>query len=48
MSFTHVEDDLKVPMPPGAEIETYVVYVGFDPLGARPRPAAKQPPQKKR
>ena len=34
-SFTHVEDNLTFPMPPGAEIDSYVVYVGFDPLAGR-------------
>jgi hypothetical protein len=32
--FTHVVEDLVVPMPPGAEIDRYVIYVGFDPKGA--------------
>jgi hypothetical protein len=48
--FTHVEEDVSFPMPPGAEIDAYIVYVGFDPLApmepprraprqARPRPS---------
>jgi hypothetical protein len=45
--FTHVEEDLTFPMPKGGDIDAYIVYVGFDPLGAReidrkkpaPRPA---------
>jgi hypothetical protein len=47
VSFTHVEDGLTFPMPKGAAIDYYVIYVGFDPLGAAelnkkkpaPRPA---------
>lgn len=35
VAFTHIEDRLTFPMPPGAEIDAYVVYVGFDPLAAR-------------
>ncbi len=32
-AFLHIEEALTVPMPPGAEIDAYVIYVGFDPLG---------------
>ena len=39
--FTHVDSDIAFPMPPGLDIEAYVVYVGFDPAGD------KQPPAKK-
>jgi hypothetical protein len=39
--FTHVDSDIAFPMPPGLEIDQYVVYVGFDPV------AEKQPPAKK-
>lgn len=41
VAFTHVDDDVAFPMPPGLDIDAYVVYVGFDPL------AEKQPPAKK-
>jgi hypothetical protein len=33
--FTHVEEGVSFPMPRGNAIDYYVVYVGFDPLGAR-------------
>jgi hypothetical protein len=39
--FTHVDNDIAFPMPPGLEIEAYVVYVGFDPLGDKQQPAKK-------
>jgi hypothetical protein len=42
--FTHVDNDIAFPMPPGFDIESYVVYVGFDPIGEKPpakKPAAK-------
>lgn len=42
--FTHVEPDVAFPMPPGIEIDAYVVYVGFDPGAAQT--SAKKPPQK--
>jgi len=45
--FTHVEDDLTFPMPKGGEIDSYVIYIGFDPLGAqeldKKKPAPKPP-----
>ena len=44
--FTHVESDIVFPLPqPLGVIDRYVVYVGFDPLGAQPE---KKPPVKKR
>jgi hypothetical protein len=45
--FTHITEGLDFPMPRGAAIDTYVVYIGFDPLGAREidrkHPAPKKP-----
>ena len=37
--FMHVEQDLTFPMPRGADLEAYVVYVGFDPQGLAAKPA---------
>jgi hypothetical protein len=49
IGFTDVEDSLSFPMPPTAELEAYVVYVGFDEIGdkpAKPPPkSAKRPPK---
>src|SRR4051812_45615303 len=42
--FAHVEQDLTFPMPRGADFDSYIVYVGFDPqsLNTKPeRPAKK-------
>ena len=37
VTFTHVESDISFPLPtPLGDIERYVVYVGFDPLGDKP------------
>ena len=47
LSFTHVEDDLTVPMPPGAELDTYVVYIGFDPNVPKPEEKKKKPKAKR-
>jgi hypothetical protein len=41
--FTHVDSDIAFPMPPGLDIEAYVVYVGFDPAGDKQQPAKKSP-----
>jgi hypothetical protein len=48
VTFTHIESDVSfpVPQPPGA-IGNYVVYVGFDPLGAQP-PVKKKPVHKRK
>jgi hypothetical protein len=42
--FTDIEEDLSFPMPSLAELQTYVVYVGFDDLGDRNE---RRPPAKK-
>jgi len=41
--FTHVEEDVSFPNPPGAELDAYVIYVGFDPDSAE---AEKKKPAK--
>ena len=43
VSFTVVEDTISFPLPTPAEVERYVVYVGFDPKGTDARPAAARP-----
>jgi hypothetical protein len=46
--FTHIIEDVAYPLPPGAEIDAYVVYVGFDPTGALDEDKRKKPQQKPR
>jgi len=42
LPWLHVEEEMTVPRPPGDEIDSYVIYIGFDPDGAAaPKPAAK-------
>ena len=44
LPWLHIEEEMTVPRPSGDEVETYVIYIGFDPEGAgaaRPKPAAK-------
>jgi len=50
VTFTHVDPDVSFPLPqPLADIDSYVVYVGFDPVAAQPekkKPAAKPKPKR--
>jgi hypothetical protein len=41
--FTHVEEDMTFPKPPGNELDKYVIYTGFDPdsLAAEQKKAPK-------
>ena len=50
VTFTHIDPDISFPLPtPLADIDAYVVYVGFDPAGAPPekKPPVKQKPAAK-
>jgi hypothetical protein len=43
--FTHIDPEITFPLPqPLGLIDAYVVYIGFDPVGAGP---AKRPPPKR-
>jgi hypothetical protein len=51
VQFVDVEDALTFPMPPGSDLDAYVIYVGFDEIGDKneKKPAAKtakKPPQR--
>jgi hypothetical protein len=46
--FVHVEQDLTFPMPRGADLDSYVVYVGFDPSAAPAKPERKPAKKQKR
>ncbi|HEY6834523.1 MAG TPA: hypothetical protein VI251_18775 [Pseudolabrys sp.] len=47
VTFTHIEPDISFPLPqPAGNIDSYVIYVGFDPLGAPPE--KKRPPAKRK
>lgn len=43
--FTHVSEDLAVPVPSQADLDKYVIYVGFDPQGL---PSERKPARKPR
>jgi hypothetical protein len=48
VAFTHIEEEMSVPMPSSDVFDRYVVYVGYDPLGAAQerQPAKKRAPKK--
>jgi hypothetical protein len=52
-TFTHIEDNFAFPLPSSAELDNYIVYIGFDPIGAEEedrtklRPAARIKPKPK-
>jgi hypothetical protein len=56
MLFSHVTEGLEFPMPKGSAIDSYVIYIGFDPVGAReierkkpaPKPAKPAKPLRNR
>jgi hypothetical protein len=48
-TFAHVEEGLSFPLPSSAELEHYIVYIGFDPLATEkpekhPKPKPKRKP----
>jgi len=44
--FVHIEENINFPLPKPAELDAYVVYVGFDPTLVK-EPEKKPPPKKK-
>ena len=50
VQFVDIEEGLNFPMPSGAELDAYVVYVGFDEIGdkneKRPAKSSKKPAQR--
>lgn len=50
VNFTYIVEDLTVPVPPRAQLENWVIYIGFDPAGAqieqRRRPPARPAPRR--
>jgi hypothetical protein len=43
--FTHIQEDMSVPLPTPTELEAYVIYIGFDPAGLSAAPAKKSKPK---
>jgi len=46
-TFTHVEDGLAFPLPTSNELAQYLVYIGFDPIGAQEQEKANLKPAPK-
>jgi hypothetical protein len=48
VTFTHVEEDMTFPMPPGNQFDQYVIYAGFDPqsMAAEPKKRPAKPVRK--
>ena len=46
--FTHIEDNLTFPLPSSAELDDYIVYIGFDPIGAEASGQGETRPRKPR
>ncbi len=46
-TFTHIEEALSFPLPPTAELDNYIVYIGFDPLAAEAQDKHKEKPRHK-
>ena len=45
VSFTHIEESLNVPIPNAGDLDSWVIYIGFDPVGAE-QELKKKPPRK--
>jgi hypothetical protein len=48
VAFTHIEEEMSVPMPSPDAFDRYVIYVGYDPLGSAQerQPGKKRAPKK--
>jgi hypothetical protein len=45
--FTHVTEGLEFPIPRGNDLENYIIYIGFDAVGAEPEPRKPAPKRAK-
>jgi hypothetical protein len=41
--FVNIDEDISFPMPKGDDLDSYIVYVGFDPVGAAATPKKPAP-----
>src|SRR5947207_2546468 len=46
--FVHIEQDLTFPTPRGIDLDSYTVYVGFDPQSLNTKPERKRAKQKRK
>jgi hypothetical protein len=47
VNFTHIEEGLSFPLPSADDLDDYLVYIGFDPIGAAAEDKAKLKPAPK-
>jgi hypothetical protein len=45
--WTHIQQDIVVPLPKSSELDAYVIYIGFDPNGLEASKPAKPKPKSK-
>jgi hypothetical protein len=45
--FSLVAEDVVYPVPPGADGDSYVFYIGFDPQALKPEPKPRMAKKKK-
>ena len=43
VNFTHITEDMTVPIPSAAVLEDLVIYIGFDPIGAQEELRKRKP-----
>jgi hypothetical protein len=43
VNFTHITEDMTIPIPSAAVLEDLVIYIGFDPIGAQEELKKRQP-----
>jgi hypothetical protein len=48
VAFTHIEEDLTIPVPDPVALQSYVVYVGFDPAAPKAAPERRREPRTRR
>jgi hypothetical protein len=46
--FTHISEDLTIPIPSAAVLNDLVLYIGFDPIGAEEEKRKRAPPRTQR
>ena len=44
VNFTHISEDLTIPIPNAAVLQDLVIYIGFDPIGAEEEKKKRAPP----
>jgi hypothetical protein len=40
--FVHIEENMSFPLPATADLDAYVIYIGYDPAGSNPAPGKKR------